>query len=156
MLKKLLYFIVITFFGFLGIHYFMKKNYATRLVYFFTCGFLGIGWLYDIYRVLVGRENEFAGDGNGTAIALAPMKEQGIMPSIALNAIRDGVLPDIKNTGLILEDNEECVFINEAYTLETKDRTTGYKSSSDGVSIRIAKGIYYRTGSGQSRAVKEA
>lgn len=42
------------FIGYLGAHYFYVGRWGMGLVYFFTAGLFGIGWLVDIFRILVG------------------------------------------------------------------------------------------------------
>ena len=41
-------FIICLFGGWCGIHYFVKGNWKKGLLYLFTCGLFGIGWLVDI------------------------------------------------------------------------------------------------------------
>lgn len=45
--------------GWLGIHHFYLGRYGFGLVYFFTLGLLGVGWLVDLFRMpcLVKRAN---------------------------------------------------------------------------------------------------
>ena len=42
------------FFGALGIHYFYVGRVGKGLLFLFTFGFLGIGWLIDIFCILFG------------------------------------------------------------------------------------------------------
>lgn len=39
-------------FGFTGMHRLFKKQYLTAVIYFLTFGLFGIGWLYDIIKVI--------------------------------------------------------------------------------------------------------
>lgn len=41
--------IITIFLGYLGTYRFSKKQYTLGLIYLFTVGLFGIGWLYDIY-----------------------------------------------------------------------------------------------------------
>ncbi len=41
-------FLITLFFGWLGIHKFMQKKIGIGVVYLFTYGLFGIGWLYDV------------------------------------------------------------------------------------------------------------
>ena len=42
------------FLGYLGIHRFYVGKIGTGLLYFFTCGLFGIGWIIDIILILCG------------------------------------------------------------------------------------------------------
>ena len=54
-MKKNIYieFYLCLFFGFLGAHRFYLKKYKTGILYFFTFGLLGIGWLIDLFLILI-------------------------------------------------------------------------------------------------------
>jgi len=43
--------ILLTFLGFLGIHRFYMGKWGTGLLYLFTLGLFGIGWLYDYWTL---------------------------------------------------------------------------------------------------------
>lgn len=45
-------FLITFFLGWLGIHRFMQKKYITGIIYFFTLGLCGFGWLYDAIAAL--------------------------------------------------------------------------------------------------------
>lgn len=38
-------------FGLFGLHHFYLRNWKMGVAYFFTCGFLGVGWLIDAFRM---------------------------------------------------------------------------------------------------------
>lgn len=44
-------FLLCVFLGYFGIHKFYKKNWKMGLLYFFTFGLFGIGWVSDILRL---------------------------------------------------------------------------------------------------------
>ena len=47
--------LIVTFFcGMLGIHRFIDHKYATGILYLFTGGLFGIGWIYDVIRAVSG------------------------------------------------------------------------------------------------------
>lgn len=46
-------FLVCLFFGYLGVHKFREKKFAMGLLYLFTLGLFGFGWLYDCGKYLV-------------------------------------------------------------------------------------------------------
>jgi restriction system protein len=41
-------------FGLFGVHYFYVGRVGMGLLYLFTVGFFGIGWLIDIIRIAIG------------------------------------------------------------------------------------------------------
>ena len=40
------------FLGYLGVHWFYLGNFKKGILYFFTCGLFGIGWIIDIIRLI--------------------------------------------------------------------------------------------------------
>lgn len=50
--EDIISFIICLFFGYLGFHKFYEKKYKIGLLYLFTFGLLGIGWIYDIFIYL--------------------------------------------------------------------------------------------------------
>lgn len=42
------------FLGWIGIHYFYVGRIGMGLLYFFTFGFCGIGWIVDIIKIAMG------------------------------------------------------------------------------------------------------
>jgi len=57
--------LLLTFFGYLGIHRFYLGKWVTGLIWFFTAGLLGIGWLIDLWTM-----NEQVSEENGRALAM--------------------------------------------------------------------------------------
>lgn len=51
--NKWVAFFLCLFMGELGIHRFYEGKIGTGLIYLFTCGLLGIGWLVDLIRILI-------------------------------------------------------------------------------------------------------
>ena len=51
--EKLIYFLIVTFLGWLGIHKFLDGKIGMGILYIFTCGLFFIGWLVDFIRALV-------------------------------------------------------------------------------------------------------
>lgn len=49
--NKLTALLLCLFFGYLGIHRFYEGKVGTGIIYFFTLGLFGLGWLYDIVRI---------------------------------------------------------------------------------------------------------
>lgn len=50
-------FIITLLFGWLGIHKFIQKKYGLGILYFFTLGLFGIGWLVDTVRAFMQMVN---------------------------------------------------------------------------------------------------
>lgn len=75
-----------------------------------------------------------------------------IMPSGALVQIRQGILPSIRTNRIMLAPNEICHFSERAILLTEKVQKR-YVGSSSSISLRICKGVTYRTG--QKRAPVE-
>ena len=57
--------LLLTFFGYLGIHRFYLGKWVTGLIWFFTAGLLGIGWLIDLWTM-----NEQVSEENGRALVM--------------------------------------------------------------------------------------
>lgn len=68
-----------------------------------------------------------------------------IMPSGAVDQIKRGILPTINTNQLMLTNGETCHFAERAIRV-TEKKTKHYEGGSQGVSIRITKGVTYRTG----------
>ena len=52
--NKIVALVVCIFFGYLGIHYFYVGKIGMGILYLFTFGLFGIGWLIDIIRIACG------------------------------------------------------------------------------------------------------
>lgn len=52
--SKMVAFVLCFFFGLFGIHYFYAGRVGMGVLYLFTLGLFGIGWLIDIIRILCG------------------------------------------------------------------------------------------------------
>lgn len=59
--SKMIAFLLCFFFGYLGFHYFYVGRAGMGILYFFTFGLFGIGWLIDMIRVA----GNFFQDANG-------------------------------------------------------------------------------------------
>ena len=61
----------------------------------------------------------------------------------------------LKNPQIALQSGEVCYYEDEATAYYEKNVVTGRKSSGAGISFRVAKGVYVRTGSGDSQVIRE-
>ena len=68
-----------------------------------------------------------------------------IMPAGAIGQIRRGILTSMNTNQLMLTNGEVCHFSERAIRV-TEKKSKHYEGGSNGVSIRIAKGVTYRTG----------
>lgn len=80
---------------------------------------------------------------------------KSLMGVAGIEAINNGKLPDIQGTNLNLAAGEICCYMDKAYTFKDKTVTTGYTGKTSGVSIRIMKGLSYRTGESGGRAIRQ-
>ena len=49
----ILMFFITFFFGVFGVHHFIRRQYGLGVLYFFTFGVMGIGWLIDTIRAFI-------------------------------------------------------------------------------------------------------
>ena len=70
-----------------------------------------------------------------------------------INSIRTGNIPKIEHCSLVLKEGEFACSEVQTYLSETKNKVVGSTSSGGGISVRIAKGVYARSGSGGSRKI---
>ncbi|MFI3225901.1 MAG: TM2 domain-containing protein [Clostridia bacterium] len=59
---KLAAILIVLFTGEFGLHKFLTGNYVMGVVYLFTCGLFGIGWLIDFIKVCRGTYVDKAGN----------------------------------------------------------------------------------------------
>ncbi len=72
--KKL--FLICLFLGFFGGHYFAIGKYKRGLLYFFTVGLFGIGWLIDLIKIATTQD--FAAYLQEQEAAAAEQKEEAV------------------------------------------------------------------------------
>lgn len=140
-MKKGIRVVIVVCFGMLGVHKFLDKDYKMGILYLCTLGLFGVGWIVDIYKELTGNTSK--------------KYSKSLMNSEILKKIDNGELPEIAIGNLILKDGEICHYADRGYTFEDKTVTTGYTGKSSGVSIRIMKGLTYRTGGSGGKAIRE-
>lgn len=132
--------LIVVFGGVIGLHKFLKGDIKWGFIYLFTAGLFGIGWIVDIVKVLIGS---------------ASVSSASSMGSAGIEAINNGKIPNIQGTNLNLASGETCCYMDKAYTFKDKTITTGYTGKTSSVSIRIMKGLSYRTGGGNSQAIRQ-
>lgn len=59
--KKWLAFFLCLFLGYLGVHRFYVGKVGTGIIWLFTCGFFGLGWILDLIFILFGGFKDKAG-----------------------------------------------------------------------------------------------
>lgn len=63
--------------------------------------------------------------------------------------------PLVKYTGLLLRPHEFMLYATPAQVYKEKEKFMGYTGNSSGVSFRLAKGVWLRTGGSRGRPVRE-
>ena len=51
-INKWVSFLLCLFFGLFGVHKFYEGNVKMGIIYIFTCGLFGIGWIIDVFVIL--------------------------------------------------------------------------------------------------------
>ena len=129
-------FLVCLFLGWLGVHKFKEKKIGLGILYLFTFGLFGVGWILDCVKYL-----------------LIFVKEKSL--SDAAKKIANGEpLPIVKTTGVMLANDEVCHYCKAATFVKTKNVVIGHSGGHSGISIRVAKGMSYRVGQSQSTAIR--
>ena len=52
--KKHLLFVLCFLGGLVGLHYYVVGRFNRGIIYTMTLGLLGIGWLYDLFKIALG------------------------------------------------------------------------------------------------------
>ena len=131
--------IIVTLGGIFGIHKFIKGETKMGLLYLFTGGIFGIGWLIDIFKILANYSL------NGS---------DSLMGREGIKVINEGKIPNIQGSNLNLAPGETCCYMDKAYTFKEKTVTSGYIKNNNGFSFRIMKGLSYHTSRGNSQAIR--
>lgn len=84
---------------------------------------------------------------------------QKVVKAAILREILDGQIPETKlniqgNLPFLLQKNENIIWIFQDVDFYEQRTRTVYQGKTQGVSVRIAKGLYYRTGSFKGNPVK--
>lgn len=77
-----------------------------------------------------------------------------IMPQGAINQINNGIIPTMHTDKIMLVKGEACHFADRAIMM-TEKVTRHFEGKSNGVSVRLCKGVTYRTGRSKGTPVEE-
>jgi hypothetical protein len=125
-------FLVCLLFGWLGVHKFREKKTGSGILYLFTFGLFGFGWIFDCVKYL------------------KPLLKKKAAADIANGA----PLPVVAHSNVMLTPGEVCHYLASATFVKTKNVVVGHSGGHSGVSIRVAKGMSYRVGNSQSTAIR--
>jgi len=130
-------FVICLLFGWLGVHKFRERKIGMGILYLCTLGLFSLGWIIDSIRYLLA--------------ALKGERIQGNRP----NALMDSqALPVLTAHNLMLANGETCHYCGAATFVKTKNVVVGYAGGSNGVSIRVMKGMSYRVGASKAAPVR--
>lgn len=142
-------FVICLLFGMLGVHKFREKKIGMGVLYLFTFGLFGIGWIVDSIRYLLA-----AVRGERIEPQVSPPTSPKATPP-ARNLPADAPLPEAVPGDILLHRGEICHYRNHASLVKIKNRVVGYTGGSQGVSVRIAKGLTYRVGSSKASPIRK-
>jgi hypothetical protein len=95
----------------------------------------------------------------GEALQVPPMAidrwQQRLAPAYLLWGVQNGVLPEAATSPIALQGGEVLHASVPGFLVEEQVVSRGYKGGSQGVSVRIAKGVTYRVGANRGRLVSE-
>ncbi len=132
-------FFVCLFLGWCGVHKFIEKKMGMGILYLFTFGLFGIGWFVDCIMYAVNKQFGFSGN-------------------VTTGGNRRRLLPDqplpIVVSNIILGEGEDCHYSGTVERRTVTNRVVGHQGGSSGVSIRVAKGVTYRTGGSKGAAIR--
>lgn len=124
--------------GMFGVHKFMQKKIGMGLLYLFTGGLFGIGWIVDSIQAAINY-NKYRSYFSPSSAANQPLLS----------------LPDISPSGLIMRNGEVCHYQGNAWIVKTKNIVTGYSGGRVGASVRVAKGLTLHTGSSKGAPIRQ-
>ena len=125
-------FLICLCFGMFGVHKFKEKKFVMGVLYLFTFGLFGFGWMYDCAKYL-----------------------KPIIKVASVAALPEGKpLPIVQSKGAIIAPGETCHYSRPATFVKTKNVVVSHSGSHSGVSIRVMKGMSYRSGQSQSKAIR--
>lgn len=128
-------FVICLLFGWLGVHKFREKKIGVGILYLFTVGLFGIGWIIDCIHYL--------------RIALHSS------PTYTNTDLSDNEPLPVVSTNVMLSAGEICHYCESATYVKTKNVVVEYTGGSRGTSIRIAKGMSVHLGSRKSEPIRD-
>lgn len=128
-------FSVCLFLGCFGVHKFRENNPKMGILYLFTVGLFGIGWIYDCAKYLIAAIN-------GGQITSGPQLDE------------NAPLPVVTSGNVPMTAGEVCHYCAPATFIKTKNVVVGYSGGSSGVSIRVMKGLSYRVGASKATPIR--
>lgn len=132
---------VCLFTGYFGVHKFIEKKTGMGILYIFTFGLLGFGWIYDTVMYFKAAKK------------LDDVEEmRSLSPEQKENMLKDYI---VSNPGINLNDGEYCYYSGSAQAYTSKNVVVGTKSSGAGISFRVAKNVRIHTGGGGSKTVRK-
>lgn len=103
------------------------------------CGFIAIALLFSIFKTKKKIQTE---------IAIQDERRQQL-----LNAIENSSITALSNPSIMLKKDEIAFFEQSATLLITQNKAVGSTGRSSGVSVRVAKGVYLRSGGSGSQKI---
>lgn len=135
-------FAICLFLGYFGVHKFREKKAGMGVLYLFTFGLFGIGWLYDCVRYLMAAiKGERITGKQQISISHRQLAE-------------DEPLPVVTSSNVLMTAGEVCHYYAPATFVKTKNVVVGYSGGSSGVSIRVMKGMSYRVGASKATPIR--
>ena len=132
-------FFICLFLGWLGVHKFRERKVGIGILYLCTFGLFGIGWAIDSIKYLIRSLKGETPQSASESLTLAP----------------DGSLPIVMDTSVLLQPGETCHFSSSANRIIPKNKVVGYAGGNAGVSVRVAKGVTFRTGSTRGEQIRK-
>ena len=107
----------------------------------------------DNDKSLLSKFKDFMTNPDNYQSLLFKKKEQPIDADLVL--LQEGKLPVIPNSPVALKKDEHCHYSNLITLYIPKTKVTGYSGASSSVSVRVAKGVTYRTGGSKGAPIRE-
>lgn len=125
-------FLICLFLGVFGVHKFKEKKFLMGVLYLFTFGLFGFGWVYDCVKYL---------------LPVIKVASVAVLPE-------GQPLPVVRSNGVMLGSGETCHYSKPATFVKTKHVVLGQSSTHSGTSIRVAKGMSFRMGESHSKTIR--
>lgn len=80
-------FLITLFFGWFGLHKFMNRKAWIGILYLFTFGLFGIGWIYDVYHAFIDISKGFNMNSITLYVAGTHYVKQNITSILSINSV---------------------------------------------------------------------